>query len=149
MWHYHTNIASLVLIPDATGAMQAIERLKPSQATMVVGVVQAADGNMDEQVQVLKEIADDIGTCINKGYLPRTLVWQLLCTQVWPSICFPLVATTISVDESESITKVLYSQLLPSGGANHHFPLVYRHAPFTFFGLTLPQVMDTQFIEQV
>jgi hypothetical protein len=55
----------------------------------------------------------------------------------------------ISAEESESITKVLYSQLLPSGGANRHFPLVYRHAPFTFFGLTLPQVTDTQFIEQV
>jgi hypothetical protein len=84
-----------------------------------------------------------------KGYVPRTLVWQSLRTQVWPSICFPLVATMISADESESITKVLYSQLLPSGGANRHFPLVYQHAPFTFFGLTLPEVMDTQFIEQV
>jgi hypothetical protein len=143
MWHYCTYIASSVLLPDATGAMQAIERLKPSQATTVVGVVQAADGNMDEQVQVLKEIADDISTHINKGYLPRTLVWQSLCMQVWPSICFSLAATTISVDESESITKVLYSQLLPSGGANRHIPLVYQHAPFTFFGLTLPQVMDT------
>jgi hypothetical protein len=128
--------------------MQAIERLKPSQATTVVGVVQAADGNMDEQVQVLKEIADDIGTQINKGYLPRTLVWQSLRTQVWPSICFPLAATMISAEESESITKVLYSQLLPSGGANHHFPLVYRHAPFTFFGLTLPQVTDTQLLSR-
>jgi hypothetical protein len=125
MWHYRTNIASLVLIPDATGAMQAIERLNPSQATTVVGVVQAADGNMDEQVQVLKEIADDIGTWINKGYLPRTLVWQSLRSQVWPSIRFPLAATMISADESESITKALYSQLLPSGGANRHFPLVY------------------------
>jgi hypothetical protein len=78
MWHYRTNIASSVLIPDATGAMQALERLNPSQATTVVGVVQAADGNMDEQVQVLKEIANDISTRINKGYLPRTLVWQSL-----------------------------------------------------------------------
>jgi hypothetical protein len=124
-WHYRTNILSAVLIPDATGAMQAIERLKPSQATTVVGVVQAADGNMDEQVQILKEIADDIGTWINKGYFPRTLVWQSLCMQVWQFICFPLAATMISAEESESITKVLYSQLLPSGGANRHFPLVY------------------------
>jgi hypothetical protein len=125
MWHYRTNIASSVLIPDAAGAMQAIERLNPSQATTVVGVVQAVDGNMDEQVQVLKKIADDIGTWINKGYLPRTLVWQSLRSQVWPSIRFPLAAMTISADESESITKALYSQLLPSGGANRHFPLVY------------------------
>ena len=37
---------------------------------MVVGVVQAADGNMTKQLQVLKEVVDDIGNCINKGYLP-------------------------------------------------------------------------------
>jgi hypothetical protein len=137
-WHYRTNIVSSVCIPDETGVMQEIEMLGPSQATRVVGVVQVADGSMDEQVQALKETADDIGTRINKGYLPRTLVWQSLRTQVWPSICFPLAATTILAEESEMITKLLYSQLLPSGGTNRHFPLVYRHAPFTFFGLTLP-----------
>ncbi len=108
-----------------------------------------ADGSMDEQVQALKEAADDIRTCINKGYLPRTLVWQSLHTQVWPSIHFPLAATTILVEESEMITKLLYSVLLPSSGTNCHFPLVYQHAPFMFFGLNLPRVMDTQFIKQV
>jgi hypothetical protein len=148
-WHYRTNINSLVLIPDATRVTQAIDRLSPSQATTVVGVVQAADSNMSEQVLALKETADDVGTWINKGHLPRTLVWQSLRSQVWPSIHFPLAAMTISEDDSESITKVLYSQLLPSCGANRHFPVVYRHAPFTFFGLMLPRVIDMQCIEQV
>jgi hypothetical protein len=49
----------------------------------------------------------------------------------------------------KEITKILYSQLLPSGGANCHFPLVYCHAPLTFFGLTLPQVIDMQLIKHV
>jgi hypothetical protein len=129
--------------------MQAMEKLSPSQATMVVGVIQAADGNMDEQVQVLNEVADDVGTHINNGYLSRTLVWQSLCTQVWPSIHFPLATMMILAEESEEITKILYSQLLPSRGINNHFPLVYCHAPLTFFSLTLPQVIDMQFIEQV
>jgi hypothetical protein len=148
-WHYRTNFASSVYIPDDTGEMQSIERLSPSQATTAVGVIQAADGNMTEQVLALKEAADDVGTRINKGYLPRNLVWQTLRTMVWSSIRFPLASTTISEEESEDITKILYSQLLPSGGANRHFPLAYRHAPFTFFGLSLPRVIDTQFIEQV
>jgi hypothetical protein len=129
--------------------MQAMEKLSPSQATMMVGVIQAADGNMDEQVQVLNEVANDVGTHINNGYLSRTLVWQSLCTQVWPSIHFPLATMMILAEASEEITKILYSQLLPSRGANHHFPLVYCHAPLTFFSLTLPQVVDMQFIEQV
>jgi hypothetical protein len=99
----------------------------------VVGVVQAADGNMDKQVKVLKAITKDVGAWINKGYLPEALVWQLLCSQVWPSICYPLAATMIMEEESEEITKYLYSQLLPSGGANCHFLLVSHHAPLAFF----------------
>lgn len=137
--HYWTHIASSVFIPDRNGIMQMIENLSPSQATMVVGVVQAADGDMDEQVKVLKAITDNIGACINKGYLPRALVWQSLHSQVWPSICYPLAAMMIMKEESEEITKYLYSQLLPSGGANCHFPLVYCRAPLAFFGLNLLQ----------
>jgi hypothetical protein len=104
---------------------------------------------MDEQVKVLKAITDNIGACINKGYLPRALVWQSLHSQVWPSICYPLAAMMIMKEESEEITKYLYSQLLPSGGANCHFPLVYCRAPLAFFGLNLLQSANTQFIEQV
>lgn len=51
----------------------------------------------------------------------------------------PLAAMMIMKEESEEITKYLYSQLLPSGGANCHFPLVYCHAPLAFFGLNLLQ----------
>jgi hypothetical protein len=73
-WHYRTNVFPSIRIPDNTGVIQAIDKLSPSQATTAVGVVQAADGNMTEQVLVLKEVADDVGSRINKGYLPRTLV---------------------------------------------------------------------------
>jgi hypothetical protein len=82
---------------------------------------------MEMQVQVLKEVADDIGTHIH----------------------FPLATMIILAEGSKEITKILYSQLLPSGGANCHFPLVYCHAPLTFFGLTLPQVICMQLIKQV
>jgi hypothetical protein len=105
--------------------MQAIESLGPSDATTVVGVIQAADGNMTDQVQKLKEDADDVGDRISKGYLPRRLVWQTLRTMVWPSISYPLSSTTISEEESYKITKSLYFQILPSGGANRNFPTPY------------------------
>jgi hypothetical protein len=44
-WYYWTHVTSSVLIPDGNGVMQVLEKLSPSQATMVVGVVQAADGS--------------------------------------------------------------------------------------------------------
>ena len=68
---------------------------------------------------------------------------------VYPSISYPLAATTFSEDKSTEITKKLFAQLLPSGGANQHYPKPYCHAPSTFFGLAFPWVVDTQFMEQV
>jgi hypothetical protein len=35
---------------------------------------------------------------------------------VWPLVRYPLPVMTIMEEESESITKKLYAQLIPSGG---------------------------------
>jgi hypothetical protein len=91
----------------------------------VVGVVQAADGNMADQVAVLKAITDDVGDQVNQGYLPKRLVWQTLCSMVWPSLQYPLPLTSILDEESEEITKKLHAQLIPSGGANRNFLCVF------------------------
>jgi hypothetical protein len=54
----------------------------------------------------------------------------------------------IMEEESETIAKKLYAQLIPSRGANHNFPGVFWHAPNAFFGLALPRAIDDQFIGQ-
>jgi hypothetical protein len=41
---------------------------------MVVGMVQAADGNMVDQVLALWAIADEVGERIQKGYLLKRLI---------------------------------------------------------------------------
>jgi hypothetical protein len=148
-WHYRNDIEATITIPDSEGTMQAIEMLGPSNATMVVGVAQVVDSNMTAQVQKLKEDADDVGNRIKKEYLPRRLVWQTLRTMVWPSISYPLSSTTITEEESYEITKSLYFQILQSGGANRNFPTPYRHAPYAFFGLSLPRAIDTEFLGQI
>jgi hypothetical protein len=77
-WHYHLDIGVSVRIPNSSGVIQALEHLTPSAATTVVGVVQAADGNMLDQVAALTAIADDVGNRIHHGYLPKRLIWQTL-----------------------------------------------------------------------
>jgi hypothetical protein len=45
-------------------------------------------------------------------------------------------------EESETIAKKLYAQLIPSRGANHNFPRVFQHAPKAFLALLfLKQLM--------
>jgi hypothetical protein len=148
-YHYRMDIASNLWIPNASGRMQAIERLGLSNATQVVGVYQAADGNMREQFLHLKAMANDIGSHISKGYLPKKLLWETLHTMIFPSISYPLGSTMLAEAESELITKSLYAQLLPSGSTNHNYPTEYCHAPSMFYGLALPMVIKTQFTKQV
>ena len=132
------------------GRMQAISRLGWSVATKApVGVNQAADGNMREQFLHLKAMANDVGSQTSKRYLPKNLVWETLCTMIFPLIGYPLGSTTFTEAKSVLVTKSLYAQLLPSGGANQNYPTVYHHAPSMFFRLALLMVIETQFTKQV
>jgi hypothetical protein len=148
-WHYRNDIAMSIRIPNSSGHLQALERLSPLASMTVVCVVQAADGNMADQVAALKAIAYDLGDRVNQEYLPKRLIWQTLCSMVWPSVQYPLPSITILDEESEEITKKLYAKLIPSGRANHNFPCVFRHAPNAFFGIALSRCIDAQFIGQV
>jgi hypothetical protein len=65
-WHYHSDVAMSIRIPNSSGHLQVLKRLSPSASTTVVGVVQAADGNMADQVAVLKAIADDVGDQVTR-----------------------------------------------------------------------------------
>jgi hypothetical protein len=53
--------------------MQAIAQLCPSNAMKALGVYQAANGSMREQFLHLKAMANDVGSCISKGYLQKKL----------------------------------------------------------------------------
>ena len=116
---------------------------------MVVGVEQSLDGDMALQVSVLEEKVTALGNCIREGYLHQHLVWQSFGTMIWPSLQYPLPATTLDEDQSEFITKQFYKMMLLAGGMNQHFPTAFQHAPLDFFGLELPHAIDHQGITQI
>jgi hypothetical protein len=68
---------------------------------------------------------------------------------IFPLMGYPLHSTTFTKAKSELITKTLYAQLLPSGGANQNYSTVYCHASSMFYGLALPTVIKIQFTKQV
>jgi hypothetical protein len=71
-WHYCLDISVSIRIPNSSGELQALKHLAPLVSTTVVGVVQAADGNMLDQLEALKAIANDVGNHIHKGYSSKT-----------------------------------------------------------------------------
>jgi hypothetical protein len=64
-WHYHLDIFVSTCIPNSSSVLQALECLAPVVLITIVGVVQAADGNMLDQVAALKAIAHNMGNRIH------------------------------------------------------------------------------------
>jgi hypothetical protein len=100
--------------------------------------MQALDGNMSAQVATLQNKAEQWGEQIRDGWVPRNLARRALDTMIWPSLRYPLPASTLTEQDGEQIMQTFYRHLLPNLGACRNFPTVFRHAPAALNGLALP-----------
>jgi hypothetical protein len=150
-WRYSTieEMPGSIEVPNLQGTFQTITRLSASEAVKVVGIHQAIDGNMNEQVQALKLKADLWGTKLKSGYLPRNLAHQGSTSMIWSSLRYPLPACTLTASQGDLITRELYKNLLPKLGANRNYPSVYRHAPASLQGLDIPLLYIEQEISHI
>lgn len=136
-------------IPDPNGDPVIIQRLNPDEAIKVVGVMQALDGNMRAQVDVLRRKAETWGLQIQRGWVPWNLAWKVVCTMIRPSLRYPLLACNLTEVEGEQIVKLLYRQILPTLGACRNFPMVFWYAPAALNGLALPHPYFEQAIAHI
>jgi hypothetical protein len=150
-WYYRTSatLAGSLTIPVPSGAPVPITRHEPSDAIRVVGVIQALDGNMTQQIAVLKAKATTWGEQIRDGWVPRNLARKAIDSMIWPSLRYPLTACTLTEAQGAEITQTLYKYALPSLGACRNFPLAYRYAPTSLQGLALPHPYFEQGIQQI
>jgi hypothetical protein len=131
LWFYasKTSQPGTLTIPVPNGNPVTITRHEPSEAIKVVGVMQALDGNMMAQVDILQAKANKWGEQIQDGWIPRNLARKALNMMIWPSLRYPLPASNLTDRQGEQITKEFYRNILPSLGACRNYPIVFRHAP--------------------
>lgn len=140
-WSYASKASQpgSLSIPVPNGDPVTITRHEPLEAIKVVGVMQALDGNMDAQLNTLRDKTNKWGEQIREGWIPRHLARKALDTMIWPSLRYPLPASNLMEREGTQITQAFYQDILPSLGACRKFPLVYRHAPASqWFGSPPP-----------
>jgi hypothetical protein len=109
-----------------------VKRLEAWESVKIVGVHQAANGEMSAQMEVISEKIDDMGTKIQDNWVPRRLAWQGLRTMMWPSLAYPLPACNYPLpacnfadSEADRLTVDLYKLILPTMGMTKSFPRVY------------------------
>jgi hypothetical protein len=69
-WSYRMDIEYKIRIPNDNEELEPIKKLAPDEVVKVVGVIQAMDGNMEEQVKELEEKATLVMKQIQQGHLP-------------------------------------------------------------------------------
>ena len=126
-----------------------VKRLEAWDATKVVGVHQAADGDMTAQFEVISDKITDMGISIRDNWVPRRMAWQGVRTMMWSGLSYPLPACTFSETQANRLTTDLYKLVLPTMGLVQSFPKVYRHAPKRFQGMDLPDFLTTGEAEKI
>ena len=150
-WSLHTkeSFPARLSVPDEAGNLTEVTRVEPHEPVTVVGVAQSLDGSMSGQVVALRGVADQWAQGIRSGHLSRRDAWLGLKRMIWPSLKYPLTATTLTEKQGAQIMSSLYKVLVPKLGANRGFPNAYRYAPHCFHGLALPAPYLSQGAEQV
>ena len=147
--HTKSTLPGLLQAHTPQGDLEEIDRKDPAEAIRVVGVMQALNGDMSAQVTTLEEKANQWAENIKNGWLNRRLAWHGLHSMIWPSLAYPLRASSISWAQGDKITRRLYRALLPELGLQRRFPILWRHAPVRYQGLALPHPYISQGIEHL
>jgi len=105
-WKLHSSQSYLAILTICDGPqVLPLKRYEPDKVVKVVGVHQSLSGSMKAQITALTEKLDAWATTILQGHLDQRIFWQGLHTMIWPSLCYPLVVSSISEKVATGITK--------------------------------------------
>jgi hypothetical protein len=104
-----------------------IERLGPSEAVKVVGVVQATDSDMEGQLEDTLSKLEGFVEGFQECFVPRRLAWTGMRTMIWPSTAYPFTACDFNEKEAAEINKTLKKMTISKMGIAKNFPKEYLH----------------------
>ena len=142
------RMATLSML-DPEGRGREIRWLEPNESVKAVGMMQAANGNMEGQLSVIQEQLEDMGVKLRDGWVPQNLAWQGFHSMLWPSLKYTLPVMMFSQNQADELTTQLYKLILPMRGASKSFPKVYQHAPRSLQGLDTPNFYVEQNITKI
>ncbi len=102
------------------------------------------NGNQTAQTQDLWDKAMLWAERVRSGRFSPAEAWFSLQYCVLKSLEYPLMATSLSKKQCDSIMKPIRAAALPVLGINHHLPLNVVHGPQQYQGLGIPDLWTVQ-----
>jgi hypothetical protein len=146
-WRY-ADIAATpgnITIRDIPGTGRVeLERLEVTEARETLGVFIAMNGNQKAQTQALWEKAIKWSDKIRTGIFTQAEIWFSLQHCMLKSLEYPLMATSLSKAQCETIMKPIRAAALPAMGINRHLNLTVVHGPQKYQGVGIPDLWTVQ-----
>jgi hypothetical protein len=114
---------------DVSGQRVQLTYLPCSQASEMLGVWMAPDGNSTQLVAALKEISIDWSSKFQANSTSATVAWTALHSTISARLKYPLPATTLSEKECTSIMHPTFKVALPKAGIASNVSTACRHGP--------------------
>ena len=136
--------AAEILIRDSSGRKVPIDRLEVSEAKTTLGVDQCPDGNMDAQVEKMKDMTDLWAAQMRSGHLKKSEGWLALRSTIWKSLEYPLNATTLTKEQCRFIMFPAIEAGLNGIQICRNLPRDLVHGPIEDQGIGLPHLYSLQ-----
>jgi len=123
---------------DASGRRLPLQHLECNEAERALGLHLLPDGNIKAELEFWKEQAYTWAAQVAQYKTDVATTWINLKTVLLTKISYPLMVTTFTCKEGESILQPVLLQALPLLGINQHFPraMVYGHESHHGLGIT-------------
>ena len=116
-----------------------LQRLEPDKAKKTLGVMMSADGNMEAQIEYLKEKAEAFAINLKKP-TPTTPNenWLAYVHTICKSMEYPMVTTSMTGEEWDSIFWTINKTTLPKCGFARNFTKDILYGPMKYQGMGGP-----------
>ena len=120
---------------SADGTPVSLRRLYASEASEMLGILVAPDGNTSALVDHLRTEASLWGAKVLSGHPSRLEAWQALHSNITAKLRYPLPACSLSEHECKSILYPAIKAALPKAGIASNLVSNIRDAPLNIGGV--------------
>jgi len=144
-WQYVRNPTErAMLVPNDNNALHPIPELPPSEARRTLGVRLAPDGNNRDKLRYLVDVARSWHTSMSGAKVMHAAAEFGLRQVILRKLDYPLVATTFTQKECQSIMSPILTTGLPAAGLTRTLPQALVHGPWQWGGLNIPNLHTEQ-----
>ena len=150
-WVYNTinETPGGLYIYDQHRQRVPLNRLEVGDACETLGICMSMDGNQQAEFLKLRSIAQKWADQVRCGRLAPSEAWFSLNHTVMRALEYPLMATSLSKSQCDTIMTVLLQAALPKLHIAMSFPKTVRFGPRKYHGLGIPHLWTTQGIEKI